>query len=179
MHVDGERTTGDFRSPLGNRIFGVDEDVSLDRIYQRGFVMRSARTLPYDSSDHVAIHAVLERETSPIQLVSVLAHGDTIVSQLGDEDFFGFGLAVGSVGDPVPAFDFDLAVAAGPAPGCAAACDVNGDGEVGGSAADTVYLVVFAFGGGASLPPPFPACGPARFVSDRTLGCDVAGGGCR
>ena len=72
----------------------------------------------------------------------------------------------------------DLSFARGPAPACRAACDVNGDGEVGNSAADAVYLLSYAFLGGTSIPAPFPDCGAARFASDRALGCATAASRC-
>lgn len=78
VDVDGARTTGDFHNGFGNWLFGVDKEVSLDRVFQRGFVVRSAATLPYDSSDHVAIHAVLEREADLVELAGKAAELDTV-----------------------------------------------------------------------------------------------------
>jgi hypothetical protein len=40
-------------------------------------------------------------------MASTTASAAAISHTLGDDDFFGFGLAIGTIGDPVPAFDFN------------------------------------------------------------------------
>ena len=49
------RTTGDMGSDFFNSIFGIQTELSLDRVYSRGFTIDSARVLPYESSDHKPI----------------------------------------------------------------------------------------------------------------------------
>jgi endonuclease/exonuclease/phosphatase (EEP) superfamily protein YafD len=49
------RTTGDLGSDFFNTIFGIQTELSLDRVYYRGFSIDSARVLPYESSDHKPI----------------------------------------------------------------------------------------------------------------------------
>ena len=49
------RTTGDMGSDFFNSIFGIQTELSLDRVYYRGFSIDSARVLPYESSDHKPI----------------------------------------------------------------------------------------------------------------------------
>ena len=63
--VDGfpaGRRTGDKQASLLNWLFGIDEELVLDRIYYRGFSHHSARVLPYDSSDHRPIQVTLVLE---------------------------------------------------------------------------------------------------------------------
>jgi hypothetical protein len=57
-----------------------------------------------------------------------------------------------------------------PAPGCLAACDANGDGDVSG-VTDTVYSLMYHFVSGSAPVAPFPACGLSGLGSDATLGC--------
>ena len=54
------RRTGDKDASFLNWLFGIDEELPLDRIYYRGFTHHSAKVLPYDSSDHRAIQVTLE-----------------------------------------------------------------------------------------------------------------------
>lgn len=69
--------------------------------------------------------------------------------------------------------------AAGPAPPCAAACDVNGDGALDGTA-DAVFLVTLLFRSDSpSPPPPFPLCGPGTLETDPALGCASATVACQ
>lgn len=53
------RTTGDMDLGCLNWLFGIKEDLPLDRVYYRGFVGHSAEVLPYDSSDHKPILVTL------------------------------------------------------------------------------------------------------------------------
>lgn len=46
------RKTGDLDLALLNWVFGVDQELPLDRVYRRGFAAASAQVLPNDSSDH-------------------------------------------------------------------------------------------------------------------------------
>lgn len=55
-----ERRTGDKSSSFLNWLFGIDEELPLDRVYYRGFTHHSAKVLPYDSSDHWALPVSLE-----------------------------------------------------------------------------------------------------------------------
>ena len=48
---DGRRT-GDTKSAFWNDLFGVDEDLPLDRVFTFGLLPRTARVLDYHSSDH-------------------------------------------------------------------------------------------------------------------------------
>jgi endonuclease/exonuclease/phosphatase (EEP) superfamily protein YafD len=50
-----ERRTADKDSSFLNWLFGIDEELPLDRVYYRGFAHHSAKVLPYDSSDHRAL----------------------------------------------------------------------------------------------------------------------------
>ena len=54
------RTTGDMRSGFWNDIFGVEKELPLDRVFFYGFHPRSARVLPYDTSDHRPILVKLD-----------------------------------------------------------------------------------------------------------------------
>ena len=49
------RTTGDMESDFFNSIFGIQNELPLDRVYYQGFSVDSARVLPYESSDHKPI----------------------------------------------------------------------------------------------------------------------------
>lgn len=49
------RTTGDMESDFFNAIFGIQNELPLDRVYSQGFSVDSARLLPYESSDHKPI----------------------------------------------------------------------------------------------------------------------------
>ncbi len=55
---------------------------------------------------------------------------------------------------------------------CRAACDANGDAELGGSS-DALYLLNFLFRGGPAPPTPFPRCGRSSDAADATLGCEI------
>lgn len=55
MDFPAGRTTGDMGSDFFNSIFGIQTELSLDRVYYRGFSIDSARVLPYESSDHKPI----------------------------------------------------------------------------------------------------------------------------
>lgn len=61
---------------------------------------------------------------------------------------------------------------------CAAAADVNGDGDVGGTS-DAVYLLHYLFRGGADPVGPFPDCGYGELESDAGLGCETSSPACR
>lgn len=50
-----QRSTADKDSSFLNWLFGIDEELPLDRVYYRGFAQHSAKVLPYDSSDHRAL----------------------------------------------------------------------------------------------------------------------------
>jgi endonuclease/exonuclease/phosphatase (EEP) superfamily protein YafD len=51
----GGRKTGDLKSDFLNAIIGIQSELPLDRVYYRGFAIKSARILPYESSDHPPI----------------------------------------------------------------------------------------------------------------------------
>lgn len=55
-----ERSTGDKEWGLLNWLFGIDEELPLDRVYLRGLTYHSAKVLPYESSDHRALRVILE-----------------------------------------------------------------------------------------------------------------------
>ncbi|CAB1058664.1 hypothetical protein D1BOALGB6SA_3420 [Olavius sp. associated proteobacterium Delta 1] len=55
MDFPAGRTTGDMESDFFNAIFGIRNELPLDRVYYRGFTIESARVLPYESSDHKPI----------------------------------------------------------------------------------------------------------------------------
>ena len=55
------------------------------------------------------------------------------------------------------------------APGCLAALNTNGDGDV--NIADPVALLNFLFGGGPMITAPYPDCGPGMLPADPVLGC--------
>lgn len=59
------RTTGDKEASFLNWLFGIDEELPLDRVYYRGFTHHSAKVLPYESSDHRAIQVTLDLEPPP------------------------------------------------------------------------------------------------------------------
>ncbi len=59
------RRTGDKETSFLNWLFGIDEELPLDRVYYRGFTHHSAKVLPYDSSDHPAFQVTLELD--PVQ----------------------------------------------------------------------------------------------------------------
>lgn len=64
--VDGfppGRRTGDKKISFWNWLFGIDEELVLDRVYYRGFTHHSAKVLPYESSDHPAIQVTLVLES--------------------------------------------------------------------------------------------------------------------
>ena len=77
------------------------------------------------------------------------------------------GSACSGVGDAV--FLLTWFFSGGNEPGCLAACDVNGDGEVEG-VSDAIANLNFCFQGSAAPPPPFPDCGPGT-ASDEVVGC--------
>jgi endonuclease/exonuclease/phosphatase (EEP) superfamily protein YafD len=56
------RKTGDKEVSFLNWLFGIDEELPLDRVYYRGFTHHSAKILPYESSDHRAIQVTLVLE---------------------------------------------------------------------------------------------------------------------
>ena len=56
-------------------------------------------------------------------------------------------------------------------PGCVAACDIDGNGRVGGGVDDAVYLLNYSFLGGQAPPPPLTVCGVGT-PADEALGCD-------
>jgi endonuclease/exonuclease/phosphatase (EEP) superfamily protein YafD len=49
------RKTGDQGSSLMNRLFGIDKELALDRVFYRGLVPMACEVLDYDSSDHRAL----------------------------------------------------------------------------------------------------------------------------
>ena len=57
-------------------------------------------------------------------------------------------------------------------PGCVAALNTNGDGEV--NIADPVAVLNFLFGRGLAPVAPFPDCGPGTLPADTELGCTNA-----
>ena len=59
------RRTGDKQASFLNWLFGIDEELPLDRVYYRGFTHHSAKVLPYESSDHRAIQVTLVLEPPP------------------------------------------------------------------------------------------------------------------
>lgn len=59
------RRTGDKSSSFLNWLFGIDEEIPLDRVYYRGFAHHSAKVLPYDSSDHRALKVLLALDPPP------------------------------------------------------------------------------------------------------------------
>ena len=60
----GRKTAGKEASFL-NWLFGIEEDLPLDRVYYRGFTHHSAKVLTYESSDHRAIQVTLVLEPPP------------------------------------------------------------------------------------------------------------------
>ena len=58
----------------------------------------------------------------------------------------------------------------GPAPGCFAATDTNGDGAV--DITDPTYLLSHLFLGGPAPAAPFSACGTSELEADEELGCE-------
>jgi hypothetical protein len=62
----------------------------------------------------------------------------------------------------------------GPASGCAAAADSNGDGQA--DISDAVCLLSHLFLGGPAPGEPFPGCGP--MPGGEELGCDVPPASC-
>lgn len=69
------RKTGAKEGSFLNWLFGVDDNLPLDRVYYRGFTHHSAKVLPYDSSDHRAIQVTLVLE--PRYLASVNEERET------------------------------------------------------------------------------------------------------
>lgn len=61
----GGRKTADKQASFLNWLFGIDEDLVLDRVYYRGFSHHSAKVLSYDSSDHRAIQVTLVLDPPP------------------------------------------------------------------------------------------------------------------
>ncbi len=61
----GGRKTGDKQASFLNWLFGIEEELPLDRVYYRGFSHHSAKMLAYDSSDHPAIEVTLVLEPPP------------------------------------------------------------------------------------------------------------------
>ena len=55
----GGRKTGDKQASFLNWLFGIEQELPLDRVYYRGFSHHSAKVLSYDSSDHRAIQVTL------------------------------------------------------------------------------------------------------------------------
>lgn len=66
----------------------------------------------------------------------------------------------------------------GSPPGCPAACDVNGDGDILG-VTDAIYMLVYSFRGGPPPVAPFPECGRSGRVTDIILGCPRTSPRCR
>ncbi len=54
-----DRKTADKQASLLNWLFGIDQELPLDRVYYRGFAHHSAKVLTYESSDHRAIQVTL------------------------------------------------------------------------------------------------------------------------
>lgn len=65
----------------------------------------------------------------------------------------------------------------GPAPGCVAVTNVNGDGAV--DASDAIYVLVFLSGSGAPPVAPFPDCGASSLAIDGEVGCESVPSYCR
>jgi endonuclease/exonuclease/phosphatase (EEP) superfamily protein YafD len=61
----GGRKTADKQASFLNWLFGIEEELPLDRVYYRGFSHHSAKVLSYDSSDHRAIEVTLVLEPPP------------------------------------------------------------------------------------------------------------------
>jgi len=61
----GGRKTADKQVSFLNWLFGIEQELPLDRVYYRGFSHHSAKVLPYDSSDHRAIQVTLVLEPPP------------------------------------------------------------------------------------------------------------------
>jgi endonuclease/exonuclease/phosphatase (EEP) superfamily protein YafD len=64
------RTTAGKDSDFLHWLFGVDEDLPLDRVYCRGFTEQGARVLEYSSSDHKAILVRLTLQQRPPETLS-------------------------------------------------------------------------------------------------------------
>ena len=64
----GGRKTGDKQASFLNWLFGIEEELPLDRVYYRGFSHHSAKVLSYDSSDHRAIAVTLVLDPPPSSL---------------------------------------------------------------------------------------------------------------
>ncbi len=56
------RSTADKQASFLNWLFGIDQELPLDRVYYRGFTHHSAKVLTYESSDHRAIQVTLVLE---------------------------------------------------------------------------------------------------------------------
>ena len=55
----GGRKTAAKQASFLNWLFGIEQELPLDRVYYRGFSHHSAKVLSYDSSDHRAIQVTL------------------------------------------------------------------------------------------------------------------------
>ncbi len=64
------RTTAGKDSDFLHWLFGINEELPLDRVYGRGFTEQDARVLEYPSSDHKAILVRLTRQQSPSETMS-------------------------------------------------------------------------------------------------------------
>jgi endonuclease/exonuclease/phosphatase (EEP) superfamily protein YafD len=53
------RKTADKQASFLNWLFGIEQELPLDRVYYRGFSHHSAKVLSYESSDHPAIQVTL------------------------------------------------------------------------------------------------------------------------
>ena len=98
---------------------------------------------------------------------------DTVPDECAPSDAFrrgdcdGDGSACSGVGDAL--FLLTWFFSGGDEPGCLAACDVNGDGELEG-VSDAISNLNFCFQGSEPPPSPFPDCGPGT-AADEVLGC--------
>ncbi|MEE8542307.1 MAG: PQQ-dependent sugar dehydrogenase, partial [Gammaproteobacteria bacterium] len=57
---------------------------------------------------------------------------------------------------------------------CAAACDVDGDGNPCSGVTDGVRLLTYLFRRGEAPPAPFPECGTSNRLEDALLGCETS-----
>jgi len=65
------RRTGGIGWRWADKLYGVREDMPLDRVFQRGFHARKAQVLPYRSSDHAALLVRLELQKPAPSSVAV------------------------------------------------------------------------------------------------------------
>ncbi len=70
------RKTGDLDLGLLNWVFGVDQELPLDRVYSRGFAAVSAQVLPINSSDHrpVLVTLTLSRDSHQDQEAPLISN---------------------------------------------------------------------------------------------------------